>query len=258
MGDPSDATPITIGRVFADKYQIDGLLGNGGMGIVLVATHLQLHTKVAIKLLRAEMQGTGTATERLLREARATARINSKNVARILDVSSSEWGGPYIVIEYLEGMDLGAYLRANQRLPVSEAVGYLLQACEGIRAAHALGIIHRDLKPSNLFRTKDESGAPLIKVLDFGISKQLEGEGDRPYEAALTRTDSMMGSPVYMPPEQLRDPRSVDLRSDIWSLGTILFELLSGRLPFQATTLPQLCTQILHENPESLRQYRWG
>ena len=250
------ATPVTIGRLFADKYRVDGVLGNGGMGMVFAATHLQLETRVAIKLLRPDASRTETATARLLREARATAKINSENVARVLDIGTVDWGGLYIVMEYLEGEDLAAVLRKQPHWPPPEAVGYLLQACEGVRAAHARGIIHRDLKPSNLFVTKDSSGAPRIKVLDFGFSKLVDPTTGSPLitrGGQLTRPDSMIGSPVYMSPEQLIDPSAVDMRTDIWSLGVILFELLAGRPPFQAKALPELCNLILNEQAPSLR-----
>jgi serine/threonine-protein kinase len=253
-------TPVTIGRLFADKYRIDGLLGNGGMGTVFAATHLQLETRVAIKLLRADMSRTETAAPRLLREARATAKIDSDNVARILDIGTVEWGGLYIVMEYLEGEDLAVLLRKQPLWSPSEAAAVLLQACEGVRAAHALGIIHRDLKPSNLFVTKDASGARRIKVLDFGVSKLVDPITGSPVVSRgggqLTRPDSMLGSPVYMSPEQLTDPRAVDVRTDIWSLGVILFEMLAGRPPFQAKDLPELCTLILHERAPLLRSLR--
>ena len=253
-------TPVTIGRLFADKYRIDGVLGNGGMGMVFAATHLQLETRVAIKLLRADTSRTETATARLLREARATAKIDSENVARVLDIGTVDWGGLYIVMEYLEGEDLAALMQKQpHRSPPEEAVVYLLQACEGVRAAHARGIIHRDLKPSNLFVTKDSSGAPRIKVLDFGFSKLVDPTTGSPIVTRggqLTRPDSMIGSPVYMSPEQLIDPSAVDVRTDIWSLGVILFELLTGRPPFQAKALPELCTLVLNEQPPSLRALR--
>ncbi|HEY2901560.1 MAG TPA: serine/threonine-protein kinase [Polyangia bacterium] len=254
-------TPVTIGRLFADKYRVDGLLGNGGMGMVFAATHLQLETRVAIKLLRTDMSRTETATARLLREARATARINSENVARVLDIGTVDWGGLYIVMEYLEGQDLAALMQKQPLWSPSEAVGVMLQACEGVRAAHALGIIHRDLKPSNLFVTNDASGARRIKVLDFGVSKLVDPITGSPVVSRggagpLTRPDSMLGSPVYMSPEQLNDPRAVNVQTDIWSLGVILFELLAGRPPFQAKALPELCTLILHENAPPLRSLR--
>lgn len=253
-------TPVTIGRVFADKYRVDGLLGNGGMGLVFAATHLQLETRVAIKLLRSEVSRTQTATARLLREARATAKINSENVARILDVGTVDWSGLYIVMEYLEGEDLSALIQKQPRWAPDQAVGHVLQACEGVRAAHALGVIHRDLKPSNLFVTKDASGAPRIKVLDFGLSKLIDPETGSPIVTRgggqLTLPDSILGTPAYTSPEQLTDPRTVDARTDIYSLGVILFELLTGQKPLQAKTMPELCELILNGKSASVRELR--
>jgi len=253
-------TPVTIGRVFADRYRVDGLLGNGGMGVVFAATHLQLETRVAIKLLRPEVSGTRTASARLLREARATARIKSENVARILDTGALDGVGLYIVMEYLEGADLAALMQKPPGWSPSEVVALLLQACEGVRAAHELGIIHRDLKPSNLFVTRNPSGAPHVKVLDFGLSKLVDPKTGSPIVTRagnqLTSPDSRIGSPVYMSPEQLTDPRAVDIRTDIWSLGVILFEMLTGHAPFEAKTLPELCRLILHEKPRSVRELR--
>lgn len=253
-------TPVTIGRVFADKYRVDGLLGNGGMGVVFAATHLQLETRVAIKLLRADVSRTDTAAARLLREARATARINSENVARILDIGTVDWSGLYVVMEYLDGDDLAAVMQKQPRWAPDQAVRCLLQACEGVRAAHALGIVHRDLKPSNLFVTRNSSGAPRIKVLDFGLSKLIDPETGSPIVTRgggqLTLPDSMLGSPAYTSPEQLTDPRAVDGRTDIWSLGVILFELLAGQRPFEAKTLPELSKLILNGRAASLRERR--
>ena len=255
-------TPVTIGRVFADKYRVDGLLGNGAMGVVFAATHLQLETRVAIKLLRADMFDTHIGTARLLREARATARIKSENVARILDTGTVDRVGLYVVMEHLEGSDLAALMQKSPGWSPAEVVALLLQACEGVRAAHALGIIHRDLKPSNLFVTRDPSGAPHLKVLDFGLSKLVDPKSGSPVltrgGAQLTRPDSQIGSPIYASPEQLLDPRTVDTRTDIWSLGVILFEMLTGHPPFEAKTLPELCALILNQKPPPLRALRPG
>jgi serine/threonine-protein kinase len=242
------------GQVLAGKYRIDQLLGTGGMGVVVAATHLQLHSRVAIKFLSPDAVQNEAAAARLLREARASANIKSDHVARVIDVGTLESGAPYIVMEHLEGINLMNLLRQKGRLPIGEATTYLLQACDGVAHAHALGIVHRDLKPSNLFATKRTGGAPSIKVLDFGLSKVTEPGGHLKPDTHLTSTTDVIGSPIYMSPEQLRSTRDVDARTDIWALGTILFELIAGQPPFRARTLPQLCMLILHSRPRSLRE----
>ncbi len=238
----------------AGKYRIDHVLGTGGMGVVVAATHLQLQSRVAIKFLSPDAVRSDASAARLLREARASANIKSDHVARVIDVGTLETGAPYIVMEHLEGMNLAALLRQRERLPVGEAATYVLQACDGIAHAHALGIVHRDLKPSNLFVTRRANGSSSVKVLDFGLSKVTEPGGHLPADAHLTSTTDVIGSPVYMSPEQLRSTRDVDARTDIWALGTILFELIAGQPPFRARTLPQLCMLILHSKARSLRE----
>jgi serine/threonine-protein kinase len=246
--------PIQFGEVLAGKYRVGEVLGSGGMGVVLSATHVQLGSRVAIKFLLPTALKTEAAAARLLREARATAKIVSDHVARVIDVGTLDNGAPYVVMEYLSGTNLAALLRERKRFPFREAVTYVLQACEGIAQAHALGIIHRDLKPSNLFLTRRADGTDCVKVLDFGLSKVSEGVGFS-IDAHLTSTADVFGSPVYMSPEQLRSARDVDARTDIWALGTILFELIAGRPPFKAATLPQVCTLVLHARAPALREF---
>jgi eukaryotic-like serine/threonine-protein kinase len=239
------------GDVFAGKYRIEGILGLGGMGYVLAATHLQLRERVAIKLLlpdRAKQAGT---VARFLREGRAAVRIRSEHVARVLDVGSHE-DDPYIVMEYLDGSDLSDVLRRRKRLPIALAVDYVLQACEAIAEAHAMGTIHRDLKPANLFLVKRPDGRDCIKVLDFGISKSADtDEGD----VAMTKTTSTVGTPLYMSPEQLKSSKNVDVRTDVWALGVILFELVGGRPPFRAESIAELGAKVLTTDAPDLRGF---
>jgi eukaryotic-like serine/threonine-protein kinase len=242
------------GEVLCAKYRVEGLLGTGGMGIVIAAEHIHLGERVALKILRPDLMHDPRLVGRFEREARAAAKIRSEHVARVSDVGRLDSGLPFMVMEYLHGWDLGAYLKQHGALALPEAADYLLQACEAIAEAHALGIVHRDLKPENLFLTTLPDGSYSIKVLDFGISKIAGLAGSSGHQATLPQ--GMMGSPLYMSPEQLRSARDVDVRADIWALGVILFELLTRETPFVADTLPQLCTAILEAPPIPLARYR--
>jgi len=236
------------GQILGGKYQLERVLGQGGMGMVVSAIHLALGQRVAIKFLLPEALTHREAVERFLREARAAVRLRSEHVGRVVDVGTFDDGAPYMVMEFLEGSDLGHTLRQGP-LPVVHAVDFVLQACEAVAEAHALGIIHRDLKPANLFYTRRADGSPLIKVLDFGISKA-HGEGQ---DFSLTRTSAVIGSPGYMSPEQLRSSRDVDARSDIWSLGVILYELTTGRQPFTATSITELALKVAMDSTPPLQ-----
>jgi serine/threonine protein kinase len=258
-GGSSDAgrelvTGIRVGDVLAGKYRVDRVLGEGGMGVVVAAHHLHLDSRVAIKLLRAEMLTSPEAVARFTREARAAVRITSERVARVLDVGLLEGGAPYIVMEFLEGSDLAEIVTRRGPLGIDEAVEFILQACEAIAEAHSLGIVHRDLKPANLFCIRRTDGTLCIKVLDFGISK-VTGTGSTP-EMAMTKTTSLMGSPYYMSPEQMQSSRTVDVRTDIWAIGVILYELLTRRVPFSGETLPEVCVKIATAPVLPLRSLR--
>ena len=239
--------------MLAGKYSVERVLASGGMGVVVCARHLQLGERVALKLLRPEVLTSADAVARFDREARAAVKIKSEHVARIIDVGRLENGAPYMVMEYLEGRDLAQWLEQRGPLPVEQAVELVLQACEAIAEAHVLGIIHRDLKPANLFCI-ERSGLPSIKVLDFGISK-LTGTSAPVGDMSMTRTQSLMGSPFYMSPEQMQSIRTIDVRSDIWALGVILFELVSQRLPFNGDGIPELAVNIMSAPTPALRAF---
>ncbi|MFO0554919.1 MAG: serine/threonine-protein kinase [Polyangiaceae bacterium] len=246
--------PVAIGDVVAGKYTVERIVGAGGVGVVVAAKHRDLDERVAIKLLQRSAAESAENVARFAREARAVARIKTEHVARVMDTGTLPSGEPFMVMEYLEGRDLSELLRVKTKLPVAEAVDYVVQACEAIAIAHGLSIVHRDLKPANLFLTTSADGTPTIKVLDFGISKLLDGPGDQ----AVTQTLSVIGSPLYMSPEQMEHPRDTDLRADIWSLGIILYELITGRPPFEAATLPMLCARICTAPPTPIETHLPG
>jgi serine/threonine-protein kinase len=241
------------GSVIADKYVVSGVLGMGGMGAVLSATHRELGTRVAIKVLLPGAFKDAPLMARLIREAQTAAAIQSEHVVRILDVGQLASGEPYLVMEHLIGKNLSELLQATGPLPQDEAVDYILEACEGLAHAHALNIVHRDIKPSNLFLATLANGNDVLKLLDFGISKaewlvQRSGE--------LTATLETIGTPAYMSPEQARSSKQVDARTDIWAIGVVLYELLCGQPPFWGETIGAIIAMVAADpapNPVALR-----
>ncbi len=242
---------VEPGQVLAGKYRVERVLGRGGMGVVVEAHHIQLDERVAIKFLLPEAVANQEAVARFLREARAAIKIKGHHVARITDVGTLDSGAPYMVMEYLQGQDLAGIVAEHGALPVEQAVDLVVQTCEAIAEAHVLGIVHRDLKPANLFCVRGPDGLPTIKVLDFGISKMTTADG-----LDVTRTTALLGSPLYMSPEQMTSAKTVDSRADIWALGVVLYELLAGRPPFDGETLPELSVRIATEAPLPLRNFR--
>ncbi len=241
------ADKLARGDVVGGKYEVQDSLGKGGMGLVLSAVHQQLHERVALKFLTSSADRVPAARSRFMREARITAKLRGEHAARVSDFGTLDDGTPYMVMEYLEGIDLRMVLMGEQRLPVDLAVHYIVQACEGLAEAHALGIVHRDLKPSNLFLTKRPDGTDLIKIVDFGISKVRSAQDA--HDVELTAAGAVLGSPKYVAPEQLRDSGNVDARADVWSLGAILYEMLAGRPPFDGDSTASLCYLILSQEP---------
>ena len=234
---------LAPGVVLFDKYRVDRMIGCGGMASVFSATHLHLNETVAIKVLQPDLAQNPTLVERFVREARAAVRLKGEHVTRVLDVGMlpAPWNVPYIVMELLVGIDLAELLKARGLLSPPEAVDIVLQVCEALAEAHVGGIVHRDIKPSNLFLTQRPDGSQLVKVLDFGISKLgFETMND------LTQ-GAIVGTPSYMSPEQLRSNPNIDARSDIWSLGVVLYRLLAGTRPFKADSISALAIQAATE-----------
>jgi serine/threonine-protein kinase len=229
-------------------------MGHGAMGFVISARHLELGEHVALKFLLPQVLATPEIVARFAHEARASVRIKSEHVARVFDVGSLDDGTPFIVMEHLEGEDLASVLAREGSLPLSRAIEYVMQACEGLAAAHSLGTVHRDVKPENLFLVQRPNQIASIKVLDFGISKISLTGSPSPMGVPLVQTMMPVGSPMYMSPEQLRGLDDVDERTDIWSLGCVLYELLAGQLPFEAQSITQLTAAILEQEPASLER----
>ncbi|MBA3463963.1 MAG: protein kinase [Deltaproteobacteria bacterium] len=238
---------IESGTVVADKYRIESVLGRGGMGMVYRARHLALEEDVAIKVLRRDVSLDPETVQRFVREAQSAVKLKSEHVARIKDVGALDDGLPYIVMEFLEGADLGQMVDAHGAMAVPIAVDLVLQACDALVEAHSLGIVHRDVKPTNLFVSFRPDQSAIVKVLDFGISKSGNGS-----DMSLTQTQSMLGTPAYMSPEQMRSARNVDARTDIWSLGTVLYELVEARRPFEAQSFSEMCVMVAVDAPQRM------
>ena len=230
VGSNSQQPPSTLeGLTIAGKFLLLRRLGEGGMCTVYEAEHVGLRQGLALKVLKPELADDASCVARFESEARAAAQLRSPNVARVFDVDWLPTGQPYITMELLVGNDLGHELTKSGRLPIALAVDYVRQACAGMAEAHALGIVHRDLKPENLFLTDlgELTERKLLKILDFGIAKDISDSARR-----LTAPDAVFGTVDYMSPEQIRSASKVDHRSDLWSLGVILYELLTGRTPY--------------------------
>ena len=238
------------GDLIADKYRLEHVVGRGGMGIVYAATHLQLAQQVAIKFVHTDATADPTAVASLLKEARTIARLKSEHVARILDAGALTPRDPYIVLELLSGSRLDEYVTTSGPRDVGEAAELVIQACHGLADAHSNGVVHRDIKPSNLFLTRDASGHGCVKIIDFGISKA-HGRGEEPTHSAIAAA-SLLGSPMYMSPEQLNTPEDIDSRTDVWSLGIVLHYLVTGRHPFEADNLAGLMHSVSRDPPAPL------
>ncbi len=236
---------MKVGDVVLGKYRIDRELGRGGMGVVVAATNVELDQQVALKLLLPERRGDDRAIARVMDEARATVQLSGLHTGKVLDVARLPSGEPVLVMSLLDGESLAELLAREGALPEARVVDLMLQACEGLAEAHALEIIHRDIKPSNLFLALDVDGTASLKVIDFGVAKASSNASD------LTATQAVVGSVQYMSPEHLRK-RPVDARTDIWSLGVVMYELLTARQPFPAESVTDASIQIAVEPPQPM------
>jgi serine/threonine protein kinase len=256
--DDGERVYVSEGDLVAGKYRVERILGVGGVGFVVAARHTDLGAHFALKFLKKRFLNDKSTVERFTREARAACRIKSEYVARVHDVGA-HGHAPFIVMEYLVGRDLAAVVAERGAFAVSDAVEYTVQACAALAVAHASGIVHRDIKPENLFLV-DEEGLPTIKLLDFGISK-IALAADHPIDEwgaegePITGT-SICGTPFYMSPEQLRSTATVDARTDVWSLGMVLYEMLTATTAFHAETVVDVCTAILDQEPRPLTDLR--
>jgi serine/threonine-protein kinase len=238
---------------FAGRYRIDSVLGSGGMGVVYAATHLELGVPLALKIIHPALVNSPEARARFCLEARAGAALRSQHTLRIYDAGLLGSEECFIVMERLEGRNLQEVLHTRGPLPVDVAVNYLLQACAGLAEAHAIGLVHRDIKPENLFLAEQGGAAPVLKIMDFGVARWRRAGGR---ETRLTNPRSTVGSPCYQAPELMQNASDVDERADIWALGLVLFELLTGYNPFETDSIQETCWRVLQGPRPSLAEAR--
>ena len=247
----SDAPVLEVGAFIAGRYRVLEKIGEGGMGQLYACLDTVLSREVAVKLMQRSLAAEPLVAERLMREAMLAAQLR-RHVAQVFDCGMLPTGEPFIVMELLSGQDMYAVLRESGPLSPEEVTAAMLQVCDGLAEAHEKGIIHRDLKPENLFCARQPDGEVVIKIVDFGVSKQVTGRRMR----AQTNPGESVGSPQYMSPEQITAPSEVDTRTDIWSLGVVMYELLTGRLPFRGPGTARICAAVLTEPTPSISDYR--
>ncbi len=253
-GSEADTLPAEsrLGQVVAGKYRIERLLGRGGMGEVYEARHVLLGRRFAVKFLHAHLARGERAGSRFLREARAAGSLDSPHIAAVLDFDTAPDGSPFLVMEYLTGESLNVTLLREGRLPLARAIAILLQVCDGLEVAHRAGIVHRDLKPDNLLLTHQKDGTDSVKILDFGIAKLVDGDAD----GNVTQSGAVLGTPFYMAPEQARGDKAIDLRVDVYALGVLAYELLSGQKPHPGDGHNAILAHILTQPITPLNELR--
>ncbi len=227
------------GDIVDGKYELVRLIGKGGMGSVWEVRHTRTKQRLALKLLLSEMENESAAIDRFIQESQAAAAIGSDHIIFVTDAGDTADGTPYMVMEYLEGVDLSQIMKRERPMDPQRAVNLIIQACEGLGAAHAAGIIHRDVKPANLFVTRKPDGSERVKILDFGIARIQDTT------KSMTSTKAVLGTFLYMSPEQAESSKNVDARADVYSLGVTLYEMLAGTAPYDADSFKELIVKIM-------------
>ncbi len=245
----NDSNRGLTGAVLARRWRVVGKLGEGGMGEVYAADPLEGGPRVAVKVLRREFTADADVRARFLEEGRTCMRLQHANIVRVIECAQADDGAPFLVMELLEGVPLGAYMQHGARVPLAQAAPILQGILSGLAAAHAHGVVHRDLKPDNVFLTRGPNGTFVVKVLDFGIAKVMDVAGGM---GTRTRTGMLLGTPAYMSPEQARSARDVDQRADLWSAGVLFYEMLTGRVAFPAPTEYARLAALLSTEPEPI------